>query len=397
MALLEAVWDHAPLARGKIGELTGLAPSSVTRLVRRLVDAGLIVETHASRSTGGRPAMLLGLSDAVGTVIAIDLSGVAIRGAIITATGKRLASRELLFEGRGQEAILRLVRQIAMDLMREADALKTRILAIGVSVPGTVDQQSGTILDVSHLDLRGVGLAESLRDLSAVEVYLEHDTVAAAYAEKRAGAGRASDHLIFISVGGGIGAGLVLGDRIYRGESGAAGEVGHIVVEFGGPACVCGKHGCLEAVASATVLLAAAESAIAHDGSSGLLQRKAATGGALGIADIVIAAEDGDIAAAGLLDREADYLARAIGTVTSLLDIRLVIIGGEEALLEDPVLRRIEAALPKYQLYSHRVDIVPAALGQDAALMGVAALSFRSVFGLASFNGTGQPAVPRAD
>lgn len=397
LALLSAVWNHAPVARSKISELTGLAPSSVTRLVRQLVDDGLLVEAHASKSTGGRPAMLLSLSDDAGAVLAIDLSGVDIRAAIITPNGRRLATRELAFDGHGQDAVLRQVGQIAAELSKQANGLEVALLGIGVSVPGTVDCRSGTIVDVSHLDLKGVALGPWLSRQLGLEVYLEHDTVAAAYAEKHAGAGRRADHLIFITVGGGIGAGLVLEDRIYRGEAGGAGEIGHVVVEFDGPECVCGKRGCLEAVASATALIRAAETAVIDGKSVGLRQRSVSTGESLSVLDIVEVASHGDAEAIRLLDLEADYLARAIGTVTSLLDIRLVIIGGEDALLTNAVLQRVSAALPRYQLYSHRVDIVRAELGQDAALQGVAALALRSFFGLTGFKGPAELASQLVD
>jgi len=352
-----------------------------------MVDEGLLVEANASRSTGGRPAMLLSLSDDAGVVLSIDLSGVAIRAAIISPNGSRLATRELPFDGRGQDAVLRRVGHIAAELSKQASDLEVPLLGIGVSVPGTVDRRSGTIVDVSHLDLKGVAVGPWLSHQLGLEVYLEHDTVAAAYAEKHAGAGRRADHLVFITIGGGIGAGLVLEDRIYRGEAGAAGEIGHVVVEFDGPECVCGKKGCLEAVASATALIRAAETAVVHGKSAGLCQRRVSAGESLSVRDIVEVASQGDAEAAHLLDLEADYLARAIGSVTSLLDIRLVIIGGEDALLTNAVLQRVSEALPRYQLYSHRVDIVRAELGQDAALRGVAALALRFFLGLTSSKG----------
>src|SRR5690606_35746444 len=115
----------------------------------------------------------------------------------------------------------------------------------------------------------------------------------------------------------------------------------HVVVEADGPACVCGKRGCLEAVASAAALLAAARELVEGDSSPGIAAHVQAAGDVLSIDAVVEAAIGGDAAASTLLDREADYLARAIGTVTSLLDIRTVIIGGEEALLTDVVLDRI--------------------------------------------------------
>lgn len=395
LALLSAVWDNAPVARSALGRLTGLAPSSVTRVANRLADAGLIEERHTAKSTGGRPAMLLSLSDIVGAVVAIDLGGVAIRGAILTPNGHHLAARERSFAGAGEEDFLVQVEALVEDLFADAAAARLSVLAIGVSVPGTVDKATGTVVDVTHLGLRDVALGPRLENRFGLPTWLEHDTAAAAYAEKRSGAGRGREHLVFLTISSGIGAGLVLDDRIYRGEAGAAGELGHVVVEIDGPVCVCGKRGCLEAVASAPSLLAAARELLDGCSSPGIAAHVHAAGDVLSIDAVVAAAVAGDTAASALLDREAEYLARAIGTVTSLLDIRTVIIGGEEALLGDVVLDRIRRALPRYQLYSNQINVVRAQLGQDAALRGAAAMAFRRAFGLTDLNGHNHLAAPQ--
>lgn len=410
VAVLSAVWDHAPIARRDLGRLTGLAPSSVTRLARRLAEAGLIEELRTAPSTGGRPAMLLSLSDAAGIVIGVDLSGVSIRGAVFTPDGHQLASLTRPFQGVGEEAVLHQVEALIEALRGHPAAVDRRLVAIGVSVPGTVDRSTGTVVDVTHLKLRGFKLGPALEQRFTCPIYLEHDTTAAAYAEKHYGAGRGLADLIFITIASGIGAGLVLDDHIYRGEAGAAGELGHIVVDVDGAPCVCGKRGCLEAVASAPAFLAAAHAMLEQGRAPGLARRLAsesegrtaandqASGapGELTIEAVVAAAVAGDPDATALVEREADLLARAIGTITSLLDIRTVIVGGEQALVSEAVLSRVRLALPRYQLYSNPINLVQAQLGQDPALRGVSALAFRSVFRLADLNGETRQATPQA-
>lgn len=387
LALLSSVWDHAPIARRDLSRLTSLAPSSVTRLAQRLASAGLIVESHHAPSTGGRPAKLFSLSDAVGVVIGIDLSGMDIRVAVMTPSGVKEAEASRPFEGMGGASLLTQLAELLEEFIAQAVRPGRRLLGIAISVPGTVDRGRGTVLDVSHLELHEVELGATLHRRFGVPVHLEHDTMAAAYAEKQYGVGRRLSHLIFVTVGGGVGAGFVLDDRIYRGEAGVAGELGHVVVEANGNLCVCGKRGCLEAVASAPALLRAARAAIESGTAKGLAERVGADPEGLSIAALAGAAAAGDEDARRLLRKEADYLARAIGAVASLLDIRTVVLGGEQALFGDFMLSCIDEALPGYKLYSNAVDVVRAELGQDAALRGASALAFRSIFGLKGLNG----------
>lgn len=381
-ALLAAVWDRGPISRTELARITGLAPSSITRLARGLEQAGLIHETSKGKSSGGRQPVLLELAADAALVASLDLSGLALRGTIMDTGGRALVSLEQPFGGPGPELIVQQAEGMLRALLADPVAGGRRIAGIGVSVPGAVQRESG-VVDSTNLQLHNFPLGARLNEALGLPVYVEHDTAAAALAEKYHGAGRGVSDLIYLTVSGGIGAGIIIADQLYRGAGGVAGELGHITVERDGLPCPCGKRGCLETVASGPAIVASARRVADHSGGAGLAAMAGASGSSITVESVARAAAGGDRLAQEILGSAADYLAMAISTLVCILDIGLVILGGEVAasgaVFFDPLARSLE----KYQLYSNVATIVPARLGQDAALKGVTMLTLQHVLQLA--------------
>lgn len=263
------------------------------------------------------------------------------------------------------------VRRIAADarqLLGEADADWSDVASVGVSVPGPLDSERGVLLEPPNLPgWVDVPVQQLLEEASGRPVHVENDANAAALAEWRFGAGRGASHLAYLTMSTGVGAGLVLGGRLYRGKAGAAGEVGHTTVEWGGAACGCGRRGCLEAYcggAAWTRRLRAttpdASRVVALAGTRDRVQPE----------HVVAAAREGDGFARAELDRYNHYLARGIANLVFLLAPEVVVLGtipthaGEELCLE-PVRRRVSAEL--WPVLAHGLRILPAALGEDLA------------------------------
>ncbi len=380
-ALLAAVWNHGPVSRIELARLTGLAPSSITRLARRLEEAGVIRETSKGRSSGGRQPSLLALAEDAGLVVGIDLSGVDLRARVMNALGTPVAVTEQPFRGCGPDAIERQLVDVAAVLLRQPAVAARRVLGIGVSVPGSVETATGLVVEATNLALHDFPLGPRLHERFGLPVYVEHDTISAALAEKHYGAGRGASNLIYITVSTGVGTGLIVGDQVYRGEHGLAGELGHITVERHGPLCLCGKRGCLETVASAPAMVASARRML-DQGSDSLIARGAMENGGLTIDTIARAAEQGDRIATEIVGSAADYLAMAIGTLVSILDISMVIVGGEVAQVGALFFDLLRRALQKYQLDGMVANVLPAQLGQDAALKGVSMVTLQQVLSL---------------
>lgn len=381
-ALLAAVWHHGPISRSELARRTGLAPSSITRLSRDLAAAGLIRETSKGRSSGGRQPTLLALDEAACLVAGIDLSGVELRAWVMNALGDPVVTVEQPFRGVGPEAIMQQLTEVMELLIRHLSIVPRKVLGVGVSVPGSVDSSTGVVIDSTNLALRNFPLGEWLRDVVDLPVFVEHDTTAAALAEKFYGAGREATNLIYITVSTGIGTGLIINEQVYRGERGLAGELGHITVERDGQLCLCGKHGCLETVASIPAIIAAARRMVDQGSNGGLAAWINDGKGALTIAAVMQAAQQGDRLAMEIFRNAADYLAMAISTLVCILDIRLVIIGGEVVDVGQPFIDPLRAALARYELLDMAATVMPAQLEHDAALKGVSMVVVQQILKL---------------
>ena len=398
LKVLSAIWNEGPIARTTLAERTGLAHSSITRITRILGEQGLIVETTLPESSDseplrGRPPVLLALNAEAGVVLAVDLSTIMLQGAIYNLAGRSLYSCEEPFAGTGETKVLRQVIALLARLQSICASTNRTALVIAVSVPGVIDQDKGRIVEVTNLDLHNVSLADALAKQFHLPVYIEHDTMAAAYAERFYGAGTNNESLIYIMVSQGIGAGILLNNQIFRGVYGAAGELGHITIKPNGPLCLCGRRGCLEALAGAQAILASVRSwqkaSLQQDCAEG--EATPAASGAmtakpddeLTMQRVIEAASAGDAIARKALARAAKHVAQAIGTLATTLDVRCIIVGGEISEATEDFLVPLTTHLPEF-LFSreHAVSVFPSQLKQEAAIKGASILALQQVLGL---------------
>jgi glucokinase len=252
------------------------------------------------------------------------------------------------------------------------------VVGVGVAAPGPLDIESGVVLAAPNLTgWRDVPLAAALAEATGLPVWVNNDANLAALGEARTGAGIGFDPLVYLTVSTGVGGGIVQGGRITTGAHGLAGELGHVVVEPGGPACNFGHRGCLEGVASGTATAALARARLEGGAPSRLLD-PAFGAGSPTAAQVAEAARAGDALAAEVLGRAGSALGRAIAGYLNVLDPARVVIGGGVSrswdLLESAVLAEVRDLTMAWD--HRRVDIVVAALGDDAGLVGGASYAF---------------------
>jgi N-acetylglucosamine repressor len=369
--LLSEIWRTSSISRSDLRNATGLTLPSVTRLVRDLKAAGVIIETDKSESSGGRRPSLIRVNPDAGVVIGLDLSGIELRGAILDATNQCLKVTRKAFLGMQVQIIQDQVVQLCRELIADPVIGGRRVLGIGVSVPGTVDSEKGIIRDSSNFRLQNFPIRDILEDLLGLPVFIEHDTLAAAVAEKFYGAARGVGDMVYIIVSMGIGAGLIARHSAYRGATDQAGELGHVVVERDGQVCVCGKRGCLEAVAAVPAMLSNARNVLSR--------QQGGSQGPVSLDSLIGAAQQGDRLAQAIIERAADYLAMAISTMVSIVDIRLMIIGGEVVEMGELYFAPLRRSIQKYRPDGDEVEIVPAALGENAPFQGLSMLVLQNV------------------
>ena len=301
--------------------------------------------------------------------IGIDVSGAACVAALVSPEGQVIARREAALD------ISNLSAQIARLVADLRDASPT-IAALGVGVPGLVNPETGRVLVSSDLpSLARADLQTELAAATGLPVSLENDANAAAYGEYIAGAGRGNRNMFYVTLGTGIGGALILDGKLWYGDSGFAGEFGHITIDREGIECTCGNTGCLETVASAPNIVRRTHERLVRDSTSSLTR--------LGLnknftaADIAHAANEGDDFAMLMIERTGRYIGTAIAAVINLLNIQRIVLGGgvmdAGKLILDPIIR--EAGRRSFQPCFEATQIVAATLGGDAVSTGAAMLA----------------------
>jgi glucokinase len=305
--------------------------------------------------------------------LGIDIGGTKIAAGVVTGDGRILDRTRVPTPPDDEAATL-------AALLAVVDELRARnpgVEAIGLGAAGLVERPGGIARWAPHNTYRRLELRRLLHERTGLPTVVDNDANAAAWAEARFGAGAGSDDLVLVTVGTGIGGGLVLGGRLYHGGHGFAGELGHLIVDPGGDRCACGNHGCLEAMASGSTLGRLGREAAAADPAG----RMAALAGRPGLVTgevVFAAAAEGDKAALALFDRVGHWLGVGIASLVTIFDPDLVVVGGGVAATGDLLLAPARSSFERYvHARAHRdlPPVVPARLGADAGLVGAATLA----------------------
>jgi glucokinase len=304
--------------------------------------------------------------------VGIDIGGTKIAASRISPEGEILAGTVIPTPADDQSAALPAIEAAVADVMDDG------VVAIGIGMAGLIDVRSGVLLSTPNLVWRLLPLGEGLGAKYGLPVTLNNDATSAAWAESRLGASRGHDDSLFVGVGTGIGGGIVAGGRLVRGAHGFAGEIGHTIVEPGGPLCGCGNLGCWEQVASGLAIARAGRRAVTDEPGSGIA--RLAGGDALRATGELVteAARGGDEVAVAILATIGRRLGEGVAGLVNVLDPEVVVIGGGvgeagEVLL-GPLREAFIASLEGADVRPE-VPILPAQLGNDAGAIGAALLA----------------------
>lgn len=308
---------------------------------------------------------------------AVDLGGSKILSVVADEEGRILGeNRRPTAANEGPEAGLERIAASLEAALAEAGLRIADLRAVGVCSPGPIDPTRGVIPAAPNLPgWYNVPVSQYLTDRLGIPALLENDATAAAYGEFVYGAGRGCRHIVYITLSTGIGGGLVLDGRLYRGASGAAGEIGHITIDADGPLCGCGKRGHVEALASGRAIAREAEALLARGGSP-LLARLAEEEGELTAATVHRAAGAGDAEAIRILRRAGYYLGIGLAAYVDVFNPEMVIIGGGLRHMRDFYLGPAEQEMARRAMAEplRVVRLVEAALGDYTGAMGMVAL-----------------------
>ncbi|MEU6685156.1 ROK family protein [Streptomyces sp. NPDC046832] len=297
-------------------------------------------------------------------VIALDVGGTGMKAALAGPGGEVLhRARRATGRTQGPDAVVAGILDFAAELHAHGtERFGTPASAAGVAVPGIVDEADGVAVYAANLGWRDVPLRELLEQRLGVPVALGHDVRTGGLAEGRVGAGRGADRFLFVALGTGIAGAIGVDGRVEAGAHGFAGEIGHIVVRPGGAPCPCGQHGCLERFASAAAVSEAWATASGDPGADA--------------ADCAKAVDSGDPTARAVWHQAIAALADGLVTALTLLDPRVLIIGGGLAEAGETLFAPLREAVRARVTFQKQPSIVPAALGDAAGCLGAGLLAW---------------------
>ncbi|RUS46626.1 ROK family transcriptional regulator [Cohnella sp. AR92] len=363
--VLEAILHGEPLSRAKISELTGLNKATVSSLVQDLIDNRLVREIGTGVSSGGRKPVLLEFIATAGYAVGIDLGVNYLHGVLTDLRGAIIAERTAPLVDSDPDDVFNVLRPFIQNLISEAPSSPFGVVGIGVGVPGLVDS-SGSVLYAPNMNWREVPLKDALSRAFGIPVLIDNEANVGALGEMMHGSGRGISNMVYVSVGIGIGTGLILQRTLYKGASGFSGELGHLSVEAHGKPCRCGNRGCWELYAS----------------EQALLEQASALGRDANLDALLAAAESGDETVRQLLAGIGDYLGVGIANIVNIFNPDAVIIGNRmsraQPWIEETVRRTLEERALGFHLRG--VQLLFAELGGRSAVMGAAELAIAAFF-----------------
>lgn len=306
--------------------------------------------------------------------VGIDIGGTGIKAAMVSDDGNPVARIETPTSLEGYHAVCSQLVAVIDRLTEQASISHDQIKGIGIGVPGYVNPVQGVVHESPNLGWKDVPLKDVMSQRTGLPVRIENDANAAALGELWRGAGQDVRDLVMITLGTGIGCGIIVGQQVVHGADGFAGEFGHLKMKpHDGDICVCGKKGCLETTSSGLAITKQAEAAIVgHEHT--LLKKKAISASRLSVKSIFDAAKEGDQTADHIVREAAFYLGVALANLANLLNPRRIVIGGGVTAAGDYYLDRIKESYNEFALdiVREQSTIVPAQLGNDAGFMGSA-------------------------
>ena len=311
--------------------------------------------------------------------IGIDLGGTNIAGGLVDGDGKVLANTSTPTKSHeGPDAVVGRIAKLVEELKDQASG---RILGVGIGSPGPHHPTEGFIHSTPNMPgWDNYHLRDRVAEKTGLPVTVENDANCAVLAEAWKGAGRGCRTIVALTLGTGIGGGIIFEGRLINGPTMSAGEVGHITINYGGPKCGCGNHGCLEAYCGAAGIVSRAEELLDKPGTVSILRDWTAGKGEMLTPSLISkAAERGDGVALSILRETGRLLGIGIASLVNLFAPEKVILGGGVAAAGETLFKAVREHVRRYAFApaSQKVEIVPAEMGNDAGIVGAAGLYLR--------------------
>lgn len=375
--ILDILRRFAPLSRAELAARTGLNRSTVSIIVNSLIEKGFVQEADLQSSKIGRPGMLLVLNNkggfAVGVEIGVDFISVIVTDFVANILWRQRVSIDLL-----EDQILVIDR--ASELTQKAIDIgmgeNLRPLGIGVGMPGLVDTARGRLIYAPNLRWDNVPMRLMWSQRFELPIFVENEANAAALGEYYFGVARGVENFIYLSAGIGLGGGIMIDGKLFRGKLGYAGEVGHMTVDPGGDLCGCGKRGCWETKVGPRALIRGVQNILANGNQSLIYGLIDGDLNRITTDTVVQAARSGDSVALEALQKVGEYLGIGVVNLINIFNPELIVLGGALSLANEFLLPAIENTVCESALKPacEGVQFAASAHGENACVMGSVAL-----------------------
>ncbi len=386
-AVLLALLRHEYISRVRLAEMTGLSTTTITNLVTKLLEQGVVVEEgtekHGRRRSVGRPRTSLRLAPEARCAVGIHIGVGSIRVAVTDLRARLVSHRSLAHPlEKPPEEVLTETVVLVNEALAQSGVNSEDVVGVGVGASGLVNPHTGVNVFAPNLGWRDVPIRGFFAEHLGLPVCLDNNVRAMALGEALFGAGQDVRVLAFVYARIGVGAGFVVDGQLYRGSGAGAGEIGHMtIVPDGGEPCRCGNTGCLETLVSEPAIVRLAQELARQDGD-GILATHLQHGKGTIIERIFAAARAGDVATRTMLDERARYMGIALANLVNVLNPELIVLGGIFAQGQDLLLPVVEATMRQraFANLGERVQLQTASFGRQAGVVGAAALALNAFF-----------------
>lgn len=378
--MIKHLYRNGNLSSADFSNILKISAPKSNAYIQELVDEGFIENKGKGESIGGRRPNTYGLKKNSVYVIGVDLDRNFLRIGLFNAEMQKVNDVQLpAVSFTKRKLLINEVYKRTQALLNETKIDSGKIMGVGINMPGLIDSEKG--INYTYVFDQEKPLQEAIEEKFKRPVFLENDTKARTLAEMRYGAAKDHTNALVLQIDWGLGLGLILNGKLYKGNSGFAGEFGHIPIYSDGVLCNCGKVGCIETMASGQALVRIAKEALKNNQNSKLFSQYNEKGVQLMPIDIINAAHEGDQLSITLINKIGEALGQSISYLIQTLNPKIVVLGGVLAQAKDYITTPIEHTLYKYCLPKLREDttIVISPLGDDIGMIGSATVVLENI------------------
>jgi len=372
-AVLNTIKNFGPISRTDIARRTGLSAATITGITTDLIEDSLVFEKEQGDSSGGRRPILLALNPRGGFVVGLKLTEENVTAALTDLEATVIAKQTILIEDMSVDMVINSIVEVVEKLEHQASIEQQNLYGVGIGLAGIIDADRGVLRYSPIFGWHDVPLVDLLQSRLKVPVFIDNDVNTFTLTERWFGKGQGVDNFLTVTVGRGIGMGIVVNGQLYQGVKGGAGEFGHTVINPEGQMCDCGKRGCLETYASDPALVRAAKTSFENG-----KMKKAVNS----INELQTLAEEGDPGAKNVYAKAGETLGRGIANLINVFNPELIIIGGEGVGAGDLLFKPLCEAVDNYVMpgLADDTEIKIELWNDDAWARGAAGQVLRELF-----------------